>query len=144
MALLLVHLAATAALAGLGWVVQRVVYPAFRVVGTTGERAAWRAVHAAHTRAITPVVGVPWLVQGLALAALLLRDGLSPLLVLTGVLALVPVVVTVGVSVPLHRRLDGPYDDAAARRLITTNWLRTGSWTAGTACAALLAGQGVP
>jgi hypothetical protein len=141
--LLLVHLTATAVLAGLGWTVQRVVYPSFRLVGAGGGGGAtWAAVHDAHTRAITPVVGVPWAVQGVTVAALLLRDGASPLRLLTGVLALLPVVVTVAVSVPLHTRLGRAYDDAAARRLVATNWLRTGAWTAGTVCAAVLAGQG--
>ena len=122
MALLLVHLTATAVLAGLVWVVQLVVYPSFLLVGGS---PAWPAFHAAHSRAV-------------ALAALLVRDGPSPLLLVTGALALATVVVTVAVSVPLHTRLGEAYDDAAARRLVTTNWLRTAAWTAGTLCAAAL------
>ena len=136
MLLLVVHLAATAALAGLAWVVQLVVYPAFLLVGGT---PAWPAVHAAHTRAIAFVVGPPWAVQGAALALLLLRDGLSGLVVVTGLLALTTVGVTVAVSVPLHARLGRAYDETAARRLVATNWLRTVAWTAGTACAGALA-----
>ncbi len=135
MGLLVVHLAATAALAGLGWVVQLVVYPSFLLVGGT---PAWPSVHAAHTRAIGRVVGPPWAVQGLTLALLLARDGLSPLRALTGLLALATVVVTVVVSVPLHTGLGQAYDEVAARRLVRTNWLRTGAWTAGTLCAGLL------
>jgi hypothetical protein len=107
MALLLVHLTATAALAGLVWVVQLVVYPSFLLVGAADRTgAAFAAVHAAHTRAVTWAVGPPWAVQGASLAALLVRDGLSPLRVLTGLLALATVVVTVTVQVPLHARLD--------------------------------------
>ena len=135
MALLLVHLTATAALAGLVWVVQLVVYPSFRLVG---GGPSWPAVHAAHTRAVALVVGPPWAVQGVTVAALLLRDGPSPLLLLTGALALATVVVTVGVSVPLHTRLGEAYDDETAQRLVSTNWLRTAAWTGGTLCAALL------
>ena len=101
MPLLLVHLIATAALAGLVWVVQLVVYPSFRLVG---GGPSWPAFHAAHSRSV----------------------------------ALATVVVTVAVSVPLHTRLGEAYDDAVARRLVATNWLRTAAWTAGTACAALL------
>ena len=140
MALLLLHLVATAALTGLVWVVQLVVYPSFRVIGPT---PAWPAVHAAHTRAIGVAVGAPWAVQGLSLTGLLVRDGLTPLLVLTGLLALSTVVVTVTVSVPLHTRLARAYDDVVARRLVRTNWLRTAAWTAGTACAAVLVAAGV-
>ena len=136
MLLLLVHLAATAALTGLVWVVQLVVYPSFLLVGGT---PAWPAVHAAHTRAVTWAVGLPWAVQGVTLALLLVRDGPSPLLLATGVLALTTVVVTVAVSVPLHSRLGRAFDEAAAHRLVRTNWLRTGAWSAGTVCAGLLA-----
>ena len=71
MALLLVHLVATAALAGLVWVVQLVVYPSFLLVGAS---PAWPAVHAAHTRAVVLAVGPPWAVQGVTVAALLVRD----------------------------------------------------------------------
>ena len=135
MALLVVHLVATTALAGLVWVVQLVVYPSFRLVGAG---PSWPAFHAAHTRAVALAVGPPWAVQGLSLAALLVRDGLTPLLAVTGALALTTVGVTVLVSVPLHTRLGRAYDDAAARRLVGTNWLRTAAWTGGAACAALL------
>ena len=135
MLLLLVHLTATASLAGLVWVVQLVVYPSFRLVGGS---PAWPAFHAAHTRAVGLAVGPPWALQGGTVAALLVRDGPSPLLLLTGALALATVVVTVSVSVPLHTRLGEAYDDGVARRLVRTNWLRTAAWSAGTVCAALL------
>jgi hypothetical protein len=139
MTLLLVHAAATCALAGVVWLVQLVVYPSFRLVGPS---STWSAVHAAHTRAITVVVAVPWAVQGISLGLLLLRDGLGPLLLLTSALALTTVAVTVLVSVPLHERLGGAYDEAVARRLVRTNWLRTIAWTAGAVCAVALVAQG--
>ena len=135
MALLLVHLVATATLAGLVWVVQLVVYPSFLLVG---GGPAWPAVHAAHTRAVALLVALPWAVQGAGLAALLVRDGPSALLLATGVLALTTVAVTVLVFVPLHSRLGRAWDEGAARRLVRTNWIRTGAWTGGTLCAALL------
>lgn len=58
------------ALAGLAWTVQLVVYPAFARVEVTG----WPAYHAAHLRGMTLAVGPPWVVQGLAVPALLLAD----------------------------------------------------------------------
>ena len=140
-ALLWLHAVATTGLAGLVWVVQVVVYPSFRVAGPT---AAWPALHAHHTRAMGLVVALPWAVQGVALALLLVRrpDGTSlPLLLLTGVLAATTVAVTVLSSVPLHTRLAGGYDEAVARRLVTTNWLRTAAWTAGAVCALVLVSQ---
>ena len=139
--LLWVHAAATTGLAGLVWVVQLVVYPSFRVVGPS---PVWPALHAHHTRAMGLAVGLPWAVQGATLAALLARrpDGTSlPLLVITGALAATTVAVTVLSSVPLHTRLAAGYDDALARRLVATNWLRTAAWTAGAACALALVAQ---
>ena len=58
-------------LAGVGWVVQLVVYPAFRLVGAE----EWARYHDGHMRAITRVVAVPWLVQGVSTAALADRAG---------------------------------------------------------------------
>jgi len=136
------HAAATTGLAGLIWVVQVVVYPSFRA---SGPGPMWPAVHADHTRRMAVVVSVPWAVQGLTLAALLLRrpDGAPlPLLLLTGVLAAITVAVTVLSSVPLHTRLAAGYDDDLARRLVATNWLRTAAWTAGAGCALALAAHG--
>ena len=34
------------------------------------------------------------------------------------------------------------YDDAVARRLVATNWLRTAAWTAGAGCSLLMVGLG--
>lgn len=136
--LLQVHAAATAALAGLVWVVQLVVYPAFRVAGPT---AAWPAYHRRHTTAMAVVVAVPWAVQGLAVAALLVRQP-GPLVLLAAGLAGITVGVTVLVSVPLHTRLGVAYDDDTARRLIMTNWARTAAWSAGAVVAAVLAARG--
>ena len=136
--LLQVHLLATAALAGLVWTVQLASYPAFRAVGPT---PGWPAYHRRHTTALSLLVPLPWALQGLALGGLLLlRPG--PLVVLAAGLAAAAVAVTAALSVPLHSRLARGYDDAVARRLIATSWLRTAAWTAGTACAAVLAVQG--
>lgn len=133
MLLEVVHLVATAWLAGLVWVVQLVVYPAFRLVGPT---AAWAEHHARHSSGMVAAVALPWAVQGVTVA-LLLRDP-SPLVLAAAVLAAATVAVTVLVSVPQHERLGRGWDDAAARRLLRTNWLRTAAWTAGTVVAALL------
>lgn len=136
--LLLVHAAATCSLAGLCWVVQLVVYPSFLLVGPS---PAWPAFHAAHTRHLAAVVTLPWAVQGGSLAVLLLRDGPSVLRALTSLAALATVLVTVKVSVPLHTRLSS-YDEAAATRLVRTNWWRTAAWTVGAVCSLLLVFRG--
>ena len=112
MLLLTVHLVAVSALAGLSWVVQLVVYPAFLLVG---ETSAWRAFHDAHGRAMAQVVALPWAVQGATLAVLLLggRPAGVPLVLvlLAAALGAATVLVTVVESVPLHGRL-AEYDRA--------------------------------
>ena len=67
MALLLVHLVATAALAGLVWVVQLVVYPSFLLVG--GHAGLAGRARRAHAGDVAWAVGPPWAVQGLTLVA---------------------------------------------------------------------------
>ncbi len=136
---LLVHLVASAALAGLAWTVQVVVYPAFALVGP----AEWGRYHARHTRAITRVVAVPWAAQGLSAAALLLdppaRGGL-PAAAGLALLALVGVLVTVVAAVPAHERLAGGYRGAQLRTLLRANLARALVWTASTGTAAVLLG----
>jgi hypothetical protein len=65
---LVVHLVATAVLTGVAWASLGVIYPAFALVGA----AEWPRYHAAHVRAITRVIVVPWVAQGVSTAALLL------------------------------------------------------------------------
>ena len=50
---------------------------------------------------------------------------------LAAMLGAATVAVTVGVSVPCHRRLSAGYDDAVLDRLVHTNWYRTVAWSAG-------------
>lgn len=137
MLLLVVHCVAVSALAGLVWVVQLVVYPAFLRVGPTD---AWAGFHEAHSRGMAAAVVLPWAVQGVTLAWLLLdRPAGVPLwlVLVAAVLGLTTVVVTAAVSVPLHGRLS-PYDERAAVRLLRTNWLRTAAWTLGALSAAAM------
>jgi hypothetical protein len=133
--LLLVHAGATNFLAGLAWVVQVVVYPAFLEVGPT---AAWADYHAAHSRRMVRVVTLPWAVQGGTLAALLVlhRDPLW-LLAALSVCALATVLLTVAGAVPIHQRLL-PYDAAKVRRLLAVNAARTAAWTVGAALSLVL------
>jgi hypothetical protein len=133
---LVAHLVAVAALAGVGWVVQHVVYPAFRLVGT----AEWARYHAGHMRAITRVVALPWLVQGVSTVALLIvppAGGQLAAAVLAA-LALVAVVVTVRTAVPAHGRLAAEPDPADLALLLRANLARTLAWTGSTGLAAML------
>jgi hypothetical protein len=126
--LLLLHAGSTCLLAGLVWVVQLVVYPAFLEVGPTG---AWAAYHAAHSRRMVRVVTLPWAVQGGSLAALLLvHRGDRFLLTALSVCAVATVLLTVAGAVPIHQQL-ATYDAAKVRRLLRINGLRTAAWSVG-------------
>jgi hypothetical protein len=133
---LAVHLVSVAVLAGVGWAVQVVVYPAFRLVGADG----WARYHAAHTRAITRVVGLPWLAQGISTAALLLAPPPGGLLVagVLAALALTTVVMTVAAAVPAHGRLAAGPEAADVSVLLRANLIRTLAWTGSTLVTAAL------
>jgi hypothetical protein len=134
--LLVVHLVAAAALAGVAWTVQLLVYPAFAQVGPQ----RWAAHHARHSALITRVVALPWVAQGASTLGLLLRPGPGgwPASLALAVLALVTVVVTVAAAVPAHTRLAAGVGDDDLRRLLRANLVRTGAWTASAGVAAVL------
>jgi hypothetical protein len=138
-----VHAASTLFLAGTIWTIQVVHYPLFARVGPEGFAAAM----VDHGRRITGVIVVPWAVQGLTTAWLLVRP---PAGVPTGliwsaaVLAAVPVAVTIAASVPAHRDLGRGFDPAAHARLLATNWLRTGAWTVHAVVAVAIVVRAVP
>jgi hypothetical protein len=135
--LLVVHLAAVWFCVGLVWVVQVLVYPGFRGI----DRGRWREQHDRHTRLMAWTVSGPWAVQGVTCAVLL---GWRPegvpfwLAALAGVCGAATVAVTVGVSVPCHRRLSVAYDDAVLDRLVRTNSYRTLAWSAGGVVAVVM------
>jgi len=122
------HLVSTLFMVGMIWTVQLVHYPLMALVG----REHFASYEAAHAPRMAAVVMVPWTVQGITVAGLLLAvpAGVAPALVWGAALtALVPVIVTVTASVPAHRRLAGGFDARTHRRLVTSNWLRTAGWT---------------
>lgn len=130
----LVHAAATLLLAGVGWVVQVVVYPAFALV----PASVWERYHDAHSRRIAYVVGPPWLVQGVTAVVLLVGDPGRPLVPACAAAALAGVLLTFG-AVREHRRLAVGVDAAVLRRLLRWNLARSLVWTAGGTAALVLA-----
>jgi hypothetical protein len=135
MQLLLIHAGATCFLAGLCWLVQVVVYPSFFIVGPTD---AWTRFHDQHGRRLAGVIAVPWATQGVSLAVLLVQhDRPLPLLGGAAVCAAGPVLLTVGLAVPLHDRL-GSFDADVVRQLLRVNALRTVLWTSGAVFSLLL------
>jgi hypothetical protein len=138
MAWLVVHLVATAVLTGVAWVSLGVIYPAFALVGS----AQWPSYHAAHVRAITRVIAVPWAAQGVSTAALLLDppDGDLPAAVVLAAFALAAVALTFLGAVPAHNRLGAAatVDAHVLTRLNRVHLVRSLVWSAETALAALL------
>jgi hypothetical protein len=141
MVLLLIHAGATLAMLGVILVVQLVHYPLFRHVG----RASYDTYQAEHMRRITWIVGPLMTIElgtavGLvwapppAVPPWMVWAGLGLVLFIWGTTALV--------QVPLHSRLTAGFDAATHRRLVRTNWLRTGAWAlrAGLALWMLAAG----
>lgn len=122
------HLISTLVLVGVIWTVQLVHYPLMDLVG----RERFPAYEAAHAPRMAAVVMLPWTVQGVTTAGLLLAPPLGvpkALLWAAAVAAAIPVAVTVVWSVPAHRRLADGFDAQVHRRLVATNWLRTAAWT---------------
>lgn len=125
--LLLLQATATLALTGLIWFVQLVHYPLLGRVG----RSEHLAYHAGHVRRTGRVVAPLMLVEAFAAIALVARPGDAPAWAVWLGLGLVALVwlSTFLVQVPCHERLSRGFDEAAWRRLVRTNWMRTGAWT---------------
>jgi hypothetical protein len=127
MTLLIIHAAVTLLMLGVILVVQLVHYPLFRYV----RAANYEAFQAAHMRRITWIVApamsielgaAGWIAWAppLGVPAWMAWTGLGLVAFIWGTTALV--------QVPLHARLTKGFDAAAHRRLVATNWLRTGAW----------------
>ena len=123
-ALSTLHAAATLAMLGLIWFVQLVHYPLF--AHAASERFAdFARDHQRRTGwVVAPLMAIE---AATAVGLLVLRPGG---LTWAGVALLAAIwLSTALVQVPLHRRLAAGYDALAARRLITSNWLRTALWS---------------
>ena len=127
--LLLLHAASTFFMVGLIWFVQIVHYPLFAYVGGSSSPA----YAAQHQRRTGWVVGPPMLME-LVTAVLLVvatPPGVAPLGPWIGAALLAVVWLSTAVlQIPAHRRLTSGWDAEAGARLVATNWVRTGAWTA--------------
>lgn len=137
--ILTAHAASTVFLAGLIWFVQVVHYPLFARV----DAAAFPDYARAHASLTTRLVAPAMLVE-LATAILLAArpPAGSPSWAPGAGLALLAVIwlSTAFLQVPRHRELAAGFDGSAARRLVSTNWIRTAAWSARAALALLLLG----
>lgn len=119
------HFAATAFMTGLIWLIQRVHYPMLAHV----ERGGFASSHAFHSARITPIVAPAMVLEAATGVALVLGPGGASAWVCLG-LSAVCWLATALLSVPEHSRLAGGHDEAALRRLVATNWVRTIAWSA--------------
>lgn len=132
----LLHAAVTWFLGGLIWFVQLVHYPLFTAVGTEAfvayerehcRRTNWIVLPAMSAEAIL-AGGLWWCAPG-ALASVALV-GLVALATVWGSTFLL--------QVPCHRQLAEVADPTTIRRLVASNWLRTGAWSVRALVAAAL------
>lgn len=142
--LALVHLAATWFMVGLIWIIQVVHYPLFAEVG----RSSFTGYEAGHTRRMGRLLVVPWGLETLTAAWLVVAPppDVPWVLPVTGLgLSVVIALVTVAVAVPAHGTLSDHFEPAVHRRLVRSNWLRTVAWSArGVIALAILPPAGAP
>jgi hypothetical protein len=133
MTTLAISAAATWAMVGLIWMVQLVHYPMLAVYSAAAPATA----AADHQRRISWVVGPLMAAEGVT-ALMLLVDRPDTMPAWSAWVAAawlgVALVSTALVQVPLHARLVSQHDGQAARRLVTSNWVRTVAWTLGGWC----------
>ena len=126
--LLLVQLLATVGMTAVIWFVQIAHYPLHMRVPEQG----FAAYQQAHMYRVTFVVGPLMLVEAAAASWLLLMPLPENLVWLAWVgfaMVLLVWISTACLQVPCHHRLERGYDLQALRRLLATNWIRTGLWT---------------
>ena len=119
------HLFLALYLTGLIWFVQVVHYPLMGKVG----KAYFVAYENAHTRLTSWVTAPPMLLElGTGATLLYLNPGLA--LFQVNLIAIVLIwASTFFIQVPLHGRLSSAFSEAAHRKLVRSNWIRTVLWT---------------
>jgi hypothetical protein len=140
---LIAQLFFTGALVGLCWTVQLAVYPLFAPLIDAAGADVFRPYHAAYTRAMG-WVAAPLMTVELALAVIWTAMTSDATPVWTGLgLVLAIWLLTFGLIVPAHARIQAQPDVTVARRLTRLNWLRTALWTARAALLAYVVRQSI-
>lgn len=138
-AVVVAHLVATLFMVGLIWFVQVVHYPLMADVG----HDHFVRYEQRHRNLTAAVVGLPMAVEGVCTVWLFVSPphGMGRLVpFIGGILLAVVLASTVWVQVPMHEQLSRGFDERSARRLVSTNWIRTAGWTArGTLAVAMMA-----
>ncbi len=128
-ALLLAQCFVTAAMTGMVWLVQVLVYPQFLQVSPP----EFLAYHAEHSGRIGVVVAPLMILElGLALGSAwyFWRSPIRVPMVAGALLVAAIWLVTFLVQVPVHRALSREWSDTVIEELIAGNWARTGLWSA--------------
>ena len=125
---LLANTAGTIFMVGLIWFVQRVHYPLLSYVQVDQQIS----VGAEHQRRTAQVVGLPMAVEGVSTLILLVDrpDQVVWWLPWMGAILLaISLGSTVFLSVPLHQKMVNQPSAELGKKLVSTNWPRTVSWT---------------
>lgn len=126
--LLVIHAAVTLVMVGFIWTIQLIQYPIMARVPADGFVAFERT----HQRRVVGFLAIFGVAEVVTAGWLFLDPGGLPRWPL-GVAGTLLAVIWVSTGVhfaPLHGRLAEGFDVELHRRLVVTNWLRTGLWTA--------------
>ena len=126
--ILALHGVVTILMVGVIWAVQIVHYPLMAFA----DRARYPAFQSAHQRRIGWVV-IPLMLIEVGTAVALAIAPWSPVpqpLAWAGLVLLAVIwASTFFLQVPLHRRLQGGFDEFTHRLLVKSNWVRAAAWT---------------
>lgn len=111
------------------WLVQIIIYPTLARI--PADR--FRQYHRWYVKRIGLIVAPMMIVEALVLILWLFSDRFSLPGVIAACLVMVVWLSTFAVQVPLHKHLALGKDEAAIRRLVNSNWIRTIAWSIKTA-----------
>lgn len=126
--LLLINAAATWYMVGLIWLIQMVHYPLFAWVG----RENFIDYERNHSNWITPIVGIPMLIELLTAGMLILNSpsGIPKWYFSVGLGVVIAIwLSTALIQVPCHSQLSSGFEESVYRQLVWSNWIRTLLWS---------------
>ena len=127
---LLIHAGATLCMTGLIWFVQVVHYPLFHCLDPEHAREYAKRHQSRTTLVVLPLM-LAELAASIVIALNLFQTDVPGALGWIGFGLVVLIwLSTFCVQVPLHRRLSAGHDPRTVTLLVSTNWVRTLSWTA--------------
>ena len=107
------------------WLVQCIIYPSFRYISAD----IFEKWHAGYQRRVSWIIGPILLLQIFLVVIEAIQEPSRYSLIRLGLVS-VSWLITVCVSVPLHRRIKrGEQREQSIERLIQSNWIRTLSWS---------------